>query len=1451
MQEKLLTFEGRNDRGIFTYLIDAERNHLEKTASEYHPTIGAYINNAKPIPGKMQILLTALGAGEWWGCFLEGAPVLMGDGSEKPIETIEAGDFVWTHKNRLQPVVEPTGRHYNGDLYNFSFRSWGSSLECTDEHPLYGISAEDLKEARKPYYKQKETYDEFMGGLEYSFRPARKWAPGDYICVPFPTETVSNALLSQEGWSYLMGWFLAKGTAVKNYGKPGQPWHKVIWTLGGDEEDVAEKLSLLCKNSGHNTIISKGYGGTHCIRVEVAWTELAGACAQFIGIGSKSKKLSTDILAMPREWQLSFLSAYLDGYGCQTKGRGRYHGSLRSSTVSEKLAADLCKLTARLGYSASFFKCGQHHTCQYSADSTIYENSYARDLSMELSVPSFEKLSSKGRSGMSTHVDKRGYFLVPVSSISTRHYSGNVYNLEVQEDNSYCVNSFAVHNSNVNGDYFPEEALAHEGPDYGYKTFESTAKVYKHHVNKDPARSYGDVLLSVYNPTYHRVELVVGVSLESGKDIADRVENGDYPDWSMGCLSKYAKLLLKTGEEKSVHQLQKGDEIVNGMGGFSKVDHPHTHMHKGTWHYIKTTGLLRDPEPTTEEHPWYVIGKDLVKCKGNPENKSRKINNCFPNRVHKKGCNDCPNTTLDYKPEWKRADELEVGDFIATPILKPGKEVTVKDDYAFISGHYVANGYGIKDSNTLAFTVNIAHLWLEDKFKKLYPEAKIYSKPRKNSDHAVDIFITDRELYRNLTSDFGRTLNEKSIFKVLHWDEEARKNFLGAYVDGNGGCYKNSLYISTSKEMIAYHLQMLLASVGCVSGVNTIPHGPSPIVSKDTVEYHIWIGQDSAYTLSEYSRKGSGIEKPKMFKTSRFIANGFLWSPILSIDTEDCDEDVYNIAIESGNHDTDSYVVNGISLHNCKVPYDVCVVCGNKAPTRRHYCEHAKYYLNKIWPETGQQVYVINTRPKFHDISQVLIGADRIAKTLMKVASQKSFFDISSAYAAEKRAESGLWVPRGMGKMSAVKRAVDKKATMTKKIPAEPPASIDAVKDLAETIKETKARELPLPRPVLDRLGSMPLKNSLSTMGLLGILPKPQEFQRIVLISIGKKNIADDLERRNLCFDPLDGEPTEKHHHLVGMEPSFFSERAFDLLKPFMAERSYASPHLGRRMTVIIKRASVELPNFLSVRDRKDERKPFGLAPVLLGVAGLYAAFSGKAAKAAPKNIDNLMLKHPGVAAAVGLSLLSTAKALFGDSTKGHYSKDMDVKNDVWSRIDRLKVKPFEKQGAFTMTPAKRLFIGAPSAYIASDVLQKRIEQNPYAEEGAIGRFIRKNPDIITGALAADAYLSMGRKGSIVDRGMGKAKDYFSKGVKNISEFIPKNASEDFFKEADAVDFLTSSVIYPLALGTKNLPARVVGGLIDQAALDVGSKYLTKKKQPTQKDLGKTAGVNLWDVLFY
>jgi hypothetical protein len=49
-----------------------------------------------------------------------------------------------------------------------------------------------------------------------------------------------------------------------------------------------------------------------------------------------------------------------------------------------------------------------------------------------------------------------------------------------------AMGSGEYYGSNVNGDYFPEEALNHPGKDYGYETFQHYAYPFKHHVNKGP-----------------------------------------------------------------------------------------------------------------------------------------------------------------------------------------------------------------------------------------------------------------------------------------------------------------------------------------------------------------------------------------------------------------------------------------------------------------------------------------------------------------------------------------------------------------------------------------------------------------------------------------------------------------------------------------------------------------------------------------------------------------------------------------------------------------------------------------------------------------------------------------------------------------------------------------------------------------------------------------------------
>jgi hypothetical protein len=492
----------------------------------------------------------------------------------------------------------------------------------------------------------------------------------------------------------------------------------------------------------------------------------------------------------------------------------------------------------------------------------------------------------------------------------------------------------------------------------------------------------------------------------------------------------------------------------------------------------------------------------------------------------------------------------------------------------------------------------------------------------------------------------------------------------------------------------------------------------------------------------------------------------------------------------------------------CRVPYDECNNCGNKAPTRKQYCECLRYYMGKIHPVTGRLCYAINWTPNFFDISQVLIGADKIAKTLKKVASVH--YRPSSAYIAEKMAET---------KVSAIE----------KQIPASDPPG---AQDLVRGIMEVKSREKELPRPLLNQLGKRPLPHVLSTLSMLGIIPKPQEFQRIVLIAIGKPSLADQLDERNMCFDPMMvTEPSEEHMDMAGISHHNFDPDIFSMLSEHMADRSYVAPHLGRRILEMLeKRASYQpLPTFIKVGN-DDDRKPFGIIPVLALAAGLYAAVARKAAPEAATYIDKLVSKHRGLALALGIGAAATAGAMFGKHQKGQYvqgghEENPDVSN-IAARIEEMRMKPILKVGASNMLSAgKQIFGGVPAAYIASGIAQKHRESNPMEQEGRVHRFIRQYPDVISAGVVLNALAHAQGKGIY-----HKISKYAAQSSSNKI----KSKIADIMKIASATDMLSSALIWPVAFGRAGLPGRIAGGVFDQAVVEAGRKLLSNTQKPNK-----------------
>lgn len=199
----------------------------------------------------------------------------------------------------------------------------------------------------------------------------------------------------------------------------------------------------------------------------------------------------------------------------------------------------------------------------------------------------------------------------------------------------------------------------------------------------------------------------------------------------------------------------------------------------------------------------------------------------------------------------------------------------------------------------------------------------------------------------------------------------------------------------------------------------------------------------------------------------------------------------------------------------CKVAYDVCSICGNKAKKSSDYCEHIRRDKKKIYPD-GRQPYMINYNPTFFDISVVRRRADRIAYVLSKVASADASI---SNYMADEFENLGNNIPLAPEPERAIfdideafekdaSITAPKSATLAEKIAMIKHINSSAVKvmddNISALIPQLEQVEPDIPVALLDK---MALKYSfpdiLKAFALRAIPMKPREATRIIIVQKG------------------------------------------------------------------------------------------------------------------------------------------------------------------------------------------------------------------------------------------------------------------------------------------------------------------------------------------------------------
>jgi phage portal protein BeeE len=356
-------------------------------------------------------------------CFAPGTLVWTENGV-RPIESVQHGDVVLTHRGRWRPVVKTMSRHYDGPIRRLRFIGAPGVVEVTPEHPfLVGeqwMAAEDLRPTDGRVVGDRCAWPGLVGDETASplvFRVARgrgysvRW---DSVEVP-----------ATESLAWAMGLYLAEGyrsaTAIAFSGHVREVGHRRR-RLAAAFREIAQVEPRVWRESAQGAaVVLTGKG-------------LADWFGKQFGRSSKDKRIPGFVYRWPINLRRAFVAGYMSGDGSDSQSRG--YDRAGYNTVSIQVAYGVRQLLRSLGFRAALKLSGPKGPRMIEGKlvevcAAVYEgnvNGLTRPM-IEAATPSSSRTS------------------LTVRSNEEAVYSGRVYNIEVEEDHSYVLAAGpAVHN---------------------------------------------------------------------------------------------------------------------------------------------------------------------------------------------------------------------------------------------------------------------------------------------------------------------------------------------------------------------------------------------------------------------------------------------------------------------------------------------------------------------------------------------------------------------------------------------------------------------------------------------------------------------------------------------------------------------------------------------------------------------------------------------------------------------------------------------------------------------------------------------------------------------------------------------------------------------------------------------------------------------------------------------
>lgn len=406
------------------------------------------------------------------GCFLPSQPILTDQGV-KDFQDVQFNDQVLTHLGRFRPVNNVQVRPYQGDVIRI--RAWGIEPQvCTPEHPLL-VKEKTAKEGSMDWRTAQYLYDKTTGhrgtNEPHVFQPPYQY----YLCVPrllppSPSAETTRSLGGMMCWDPYAGSYGVSEEPkdiISTSPEDTEHRERFLWMLGYWLAAGSVVDGKIIFNPRVNTL-------SHCVRIHKFFHDYNVECshiteymsdtprsmsgmqiiAQFSSLAQMLSHLFDPdpcLRHIPLEWLYhmdssqseAMLQGIRDSSTC-ADARSNYIIT-RSRTLAWQVRILLSKLQEPWSSPISNLKHDQSYTL-YCGDST--------------------PLGPDSEDGVSQYQPpyNEQYLYLPIYDVQRETYEGQVYNMEVHEDNSYYT-GVAAHNCEIYyNDYEPQrQSLVAQG----------------------------------------------------------------------------------------------------------------------------------------------------------------------------------------------------------------------------------------------------------------------------------------------------------------------------------------------------------------------------------------------------------------------------------------------------------------------------------------------------------------------------------------------------------------------------------------------------------------------------------------------------------------------------------------------------------------------------------------------------------------------------------------------------------------------------------------------------------------------------------------------------------------------------------------------------------------------------------------------------------------------------